>query len=95
MKIEYRGKSRHPRYPGERIRHAYIWFDDEDERESKMAESVFSFLTCPVCEFKGWIDCGIMGFEVEDREEYELLKSFYKKGKKIAANSVKYGFIQL
>jgi hypothetical protein len=71
---------------------AEIGFNEDDENEIILAERIIELME-KTTDWKlagGFDDCYLV--EVDDREDYEALKDWYKKAKKTLAKSMKSGF---
>ena len=87
MTIQYKGQSR-----GFNYRIAEIFFDEDNAKETKLAERIANFLE----KVEGYkVDCGIPSeliIVVENHDEYEELVKTYKEAKKMFRDCMKYGF---
>lgn len=87
MTIGYKGMSKDYEY-----RVAEICYNDDDKKDTELAERVAFFLI----RIKGWdIDTAVPGWmccQVENMDEYKVFKKDYKEAKKMILNCMKYGF---
>lgn len=89
MTINYFGQMKDSR---QNTRCAEIGFDEENEKDSKLAERLIDLME-KVTAWKcsgGFDDCYLV--EVDDRQDYEEFKAWYKEAKKMLANCMRYGF---
>lgn len=89
MTITYYGQMKDVK---QNTRCAEIGFNEYSEKDTKLADRLIDLME-KVTDWKcsgGFEDCYLV--KVEDREDFEEFKKWYKEAKKTLMNCMKYGF---